>query len=104
MQFFNSSKIEDFVDQEVLVAITSNTQNIETITGKAFLLENKLFIDVIPQLNRKYVVEVPDSSVFSFNEMMVTIPRCGIVIQRETNAGQFILNIIEQKRHLQNMN
>jgi hypothetical protein len=61
MQFFNGTKLDDFIGSNVHVILTSNSSVCETLPlCHAFLYDGKLWVDLIPQLDRKYVVEIPD--------------------------------------------
>jgi hypothetical protein len=102
MQFFNGTKFEDFIDKDVHVILTSDSEVCDTLPFcHAFLRDGKLCIDLIPQLNNKYVVEVPDDSAFSRNETELSMGRYGILIRSETRAGALILDLLEQKRRYQ---
>jgi hypothetical protein len=102
MDFFNGTTLEDFIDKDVHVILTSNTNACDTLPlCYAFIHEGKLCIDLIPQLNRKYVVEVPDDSILSKNDEELSMGRYGIVIREGTVAGRIIRSMLEQKRKME---
>jgi hypothetical protein len=102
MQFLNGAKIEDFIDKDVHVIVTANSDACETLPlCRACILGDRMCIDLIPQLNRKYVVEVPDDALFSRNEDELSVGRYGILIPATSRAGMLILDLIEQKRRHQ---
>ena len=102
MEFFNGTKFEDFIDKDVHVILTSKSNVCETLPlCHAFLLDGKLCIDLIPQLCKKYVVEVPENSGFSKNDEELSMGRYAIVIRAETRAGTHIRDLLEQKRRYQ---
>ena len=102
MQFFNGTKFEDFIDKDVHVIVTSDSNVCDTLPlCHAFLQHGKLFIDLIPQLNRKYVVEVPENSGFSKNDEELSMGRYGIIIRADSHAGILIRDLLEQKRRYQ---
>lgn len=102
MQFLNGTKFEDFIDKDVHVIVTSDANVLDTVPlCFAFLRDGKLCVDLIPQLNKKYVVEVPEDSLFSKNEEELSVGRYAIFIGVSTQAGSLILDLLEQKRRYQ---
>jgi hypothetical protein len=102
MQFLNGTNLDDFINRDVQVILTSNSNVCDTLPlCRAFLRDGRLWIDLIPQLNQKYAVEVPDDSIFSKNEADLSMGRYGIIIRAETQSGLFIRDLLEQKRRYQ---
>jgi hypothetical protein len=99
MEFFNATKFEDFIDKDVHVILTSNSNVCDTLPlCHAFLRDGKLHLDLIPQLNKKYVVAVPDDSIFSRNDQELSMGRYAVVIRTESGSGAIIRDLLEQKK------
>lgn len=102
MHFFNNTSLDDFIDKDVHVILTSNTAVCDTLPlCHTFLHEDKLYIDLIPQLHRKHVVEVPEDAALSKNDEDLSMGRFGIIIKEATAAGRTIRMLLEQKRQME---
>jgi hypothetical protein len=102
MQFFNGAKLKDFLDTDVHVIVTSDSAINETLPLCHSFVENERFLlDLMPQLAKKYVVEIPEDVAFSKNESELSMGRYGIIIPQSSAAGLVITDMIATKRRLE---
>ena len=96
MEFFNSTKRADFVDQMVVVFLTSIDGKTTDSVEPCFMFEHdgSLCLDLIPPLNRKYVVQVPDKSSFSESQGNGAL---AVFINSLSDVGLVIRSLINQK-------
>ena len=97
MHFLRDTTLEAIVGQEVTVVVDTKTEQVSTITAKAFLQDGRLFIDCAPPLRRKYVTPVPDDAIISSSDRPDKPWRFGIIIRAESDAGKFIQRLLDAK-------
>jgi hypothetical protein len=102
MEFFNNTQIEDITDKSVDGFLrTDDPTMIESVPMcETFTLDGQLWIDFMPQLNRKYVAPIPDDAMVSRNEVDLAIGRYAIFLHARSPAGSMLKQLLEAKQKL----
>jgi hypothetical protein len=94
MELLHGLTIEELDQKTVAVILRTSTPRRDMLLCQTFLEDGKLFIDCIPRLNRKYVVQVPDDSIISKAAEPTAPAGYLVVIEPESNAGQKIQSLM----------
>ena len=95
MQFFNNTTLEDIVDRDIDVFLKSSGSMISSLPMcKTFLLENELWIDCVPPLNRKYTAIIPQTAIISRNEQSLDTGRFAVFVDQTTQLGQLVASLM----------
>ena len=96
MQFFNGIKLPDLVDKDVDLFVTDNKggKGASLPLCKAFLKKDRLWVDCVPALNRRYVAAVPYESIVARDEGKLDTGRNGIFISPTSVLGQLVQTVV----------
>jgi hypothetical protein len=96
MQFFNGITLPDLIDKEVDLFVTDNKggKGASLLLCKAFLKKDRLWIDCVPSLNRRYTAAVPYESIVAREEGKLDTGRCGIFISPTSVLGQMVQSVM----------
>ena len=99
LNFFGGATLERITNQTIDVMIsTSPTEMTSAELCKSFVKDGRLWIDMIPGLNRKYVAPMPRDAIIGRNESELSVGRFVVVISRSSEAGILLLQILETKK------
>lgn len=98
MKFFNGMTLEAIVDKEVDVYVTNETETCQHFSFCQTYLENgTLWLDCMPAIKRKYVVQVPNEAAVSRNDDALEVGRYAIFLPERTAAAKYIHDIFSAK-------
>jgi hypothetical protein len=99
MQFFNGTSLRDIANRElsVYILIDGGVAIAMIEDCQAFLVGPRLYVDLSPQLNRKYSAPVPVDAVISRNEIDLVLGRHGVFVSSQSPLGQLALWLLGVK-------
>ena len=101
MQFFGGMSLDQLIDKDVDVCIRTSEPTGEMVElCRTFERDGQVWVDLIPKLNRKYVMPLPDDAIVSRNEADLSYGRYGVFISPASKQGQFVKSLIDAKKSL----
>ena len=95
---FKGTTLEEVVGKDMQVFLMTDTPNLSSLPlCQAFILNEKLWIDCAPGLERKYVAPVPDHAIIARNDNSLDTGRYGVFVAASSQLGRLVRRLFELK-------
>lgn len=102
MHLLDDITFEEITGKKVGVILRSNSEAFETISAETYLSDDRLFLDCVPMLRRKYIIAIPDDTTVVRAQVPNPPWEFGVFIQPNSEAGRFIRSLLDAKIILNN--
>jgi hypothetical protein len=96
LRFFNNTTLTDVTDANIDVFLLNGENVVSSLPlCRTFLLSGRLWIDWVPELDRRYTAPVPDDVLISRNENCLAFGRFGVFVLVGSELGDLVANLLD---------
>jgi hypothetical protein len=96
VRFFNKTTLADVTDANIDVFLLNGDNEVSSLPlCRTFLLDDRLWIDCAPSLDRKYSAPVPDDVLISRNEDCLVLGRYGVFVPVGSELGNLVADLLD---------
>lgn len=101
MEFLNNVTLVDVVNREVAVFVRDGGNTIYSLSKcRAYFEDGLLWVDCVPELNRKFKFAVPRDATISTHESSYASGRFGVYVSVSSDAGKYVVKLLAVRQEL----